>query len=84
MELQDRILQRVEALKASNNDLRQDRERIRHIMNGGVDGIYATMVWDQGKDSSSRGRRAAEQLGIDLPTVNLVASGMERLAQLIG
>ena len=84
MELQDRILQRVEALKASNNDLRQDRERIRHIMNGGVDGIYATMVWDQGKDSSSRGRRAAEQLGIDLPTVNLVASGMERLAQQVG
>ena len=58
-----------------------DRWRIRNIMNGGADGIRAIMAWDQGKGSS--GREGNNDL-TDLPAVNMMASGVERLAQRIG
>jgi hypothetical protein len=68
-----------------NQDLVRDRERIRMIMNGGVDGIHAVMAWDFGKGASTKSRgEIAEAYGVDLPTVNLLASGLERAAQRIG
>jgi len=51
-------------------------------MNGGTSGIAAIMAWDQGKGSS--GRMNSQSLGTDLPAANMMASGVERLAQKIG
>lgn len=78
------VIERVEALKGANMDLLSDRLRVRYVMNGGTEGIYATLVWDQGKAASSRGKAMASDLGVDMPTVNLIASGLERLAQQVG
>lgn len=82
---QDEVLARVDALKSLNQELVRDRERIRMIMNGGVDGIHAVMAWDYGKGASMKSRgEVAQAYGVDLPTVNLLASGLERSAQRIG
>ena len=75
------VLGRIEALRSINLGYMQDRWRIRNIMNGGADGIKAIMAWDQGKGSS--GRQSELQLS-DLPAVNMMASGVERLAQQVG
>lgn len=79
------VLDRISELARENEDARRDKWRIRAIMNGGVDGILAVMLWDQGE----RGRQytrseAIAMLGTDLPTVNLMHTGLERLAQMIG
>lgn len=81
-----KVLDNISRLVQSNRDTRHDRDRIRHVMNGGTDGIYATMVWDQGaqRGNSAAGMKLASEIGIDLPAVNLVASGLERLAQQVG
>lgn len=82
MELAE-VLNRVSTLRQQQEEARQERFRIRAIMNGGVDGVYAVMAWDMGKGSSSR-QQIAEAYGVDLPTVNLMHSGTERMAQTIG
>jgi hypothetical protein len=76
------VLFRVDALRALNTDFVHDKQRIRQIMNGGAQGIAAIMAWDQGKGSS--GKMNSNSLGSDLPAANMMASGVERLAQKIG
>ena len=81
----DHVLERIADLKHQNQDTMQERWRIRAIMNGGADGMYAVMAWDVGKGASSAaGARVAKDIGVDLPTVNLVASGNERFAGQLG
>ncbi len=54
-------------------------------MNGGADGVEAVLAWNMGKEASSHGDgRLSDMIGVDLPTVNLVASGLDRLGQKIG
>jgi len=74
------ILGRLEALREENNNYADDRWRVRQIMNGGPQGIAAIMAWDQGKGTSGK----LSALGHDLPAVNMMASGVERLAQKVG
>ena len=57
----------------------RDRDRIRAVMNGGAEGVQAVLAWG----SDSPGRDASE-IGVDLPTANIMWSGLERLAQKIG
>lgn len=76
------VLERVDALRNANAAYTDDRWRIRQIMNGGAQGIAAIMAWDQGKGSS--GKMGDANLGTDLPAVNMMASGVERLAQKVG
>ncbi len=76
------VFNRIDALRNQNQDYQGDRQRIRQIMNGGPTGIAAIMAWDQGKGSSGRMNSAA--LGEDLPAANMMASGVERLAQKVG
>jgi hypothetical protein len=85
MELSD-ILDRCHTLRLMDPLALSERERIRSIMNGGVDGIYAVMAWDLGSQNSGRATRQqiADTYGIDLPVVNLVASSMRKMAQSIG
>jgi len=52
-------------------------------MNGGAEGMWSILAWDQGRGATTPDQLAAT-LGFDLPTVNLVASGLERAAQQIG
>jgi hypothetical protein len=81
----DFVLSRIADLKKQNSQMLADRWRIRSIMNGGADGMYSVMAWDQGKGaSSSAGQSVASKVGIDLPTVNLVASGNDRFAAQLG
>ncbi len=74
------VAERIAYLRGSTPEFRQDRWRIRAIMNGGEDGMRAIMAWDRGKGASSPDL----DLGTDFPTVNLLHSGMERLAQQVG
>lgn len=85
MDLSD-VLERCQTLRTIDPTALSERYRIRAIMNGGTDGIYAVMAWDLGKGSSSHRTRQQVQstYGVDLPTVNLVASGMRKLAQSVG
>ena len=76
------VLHRLDALRITHDTYAPDHWRIRQIMNGGAAGIEAIMAWDLGKGSS--GRINAKALGTDLPAVNMMASGVERLAQKIG
>jgi len=73
----DEILERASALRQSA-DL-TNRKRIRDIMNGGPAGVQAALQPNYG---SSTGRQ--KSLGPDLPTSNLLLSGLERQAQKIG
>jgi len=74
------ILDRLDVLRAENSAYADDRWRVRQIMNGGAAGIAAIMAWDQGKGTSGK----LSKLGADLPAVNMMASGVERLAQKVG
>ncbi len=76
------VIERLDALRGQNSGYLADRARIRSIMNGGASGIEAIMAWDQGKGSS--GRMNSASMGADLPAVNMMASGVERIAQRIG
>ena len=79
------VLNRIEDLIQLNSDTFPDRWRIRSIMNGGPDGIQAVMAWDFGKGASSlSGSQVADKIGVDLPTVNLLHSGLERTGQQLG
>ena len=56
-----------------------DRRRIRAIMNGGAEGVQAVLGWGvNGPDIE------IDELDVDLPTANIMWSGLERLAQRIG
>lgn len=79
------VLDRIETLRQENIDAQPDKWRIRSIMNGGVDGMAAVMAWDMGQQGSGMSvGEVAEAYGTDLPTVNLMASGNDRLAQTVG
>lgn len=74
------VMERLAALRSENAPYLADRWRTRQIMNGGAQGIAAVMAWNQGKESSGQ----LSGLGDDLPAVNMLASGIERLAQKVG
>ena len=64
-----------------------DRARIRAVMNGGALGVQSVLNWDQGTPFQGPGSgKGADTggLGVDLPTANIMHSGLERLAQKIG
>lgn len=76
MEFQE-ILDRADWLKSAHDPY--ERRRIRAVMNGGIEGVQAILGW--GHDGPETDVR---DLGIDLPTANIMWSGLERLAQRIG
>lgn len=80
----DYVIRRCASLRAMNTEVRNDRERIRMIMNGGVEGIKAVMAWDYGKGSSMSASQIKDAYGVDMPTVNLLQTGLERTAQKVG
>lgn len=65
----ERILRRIHALQNRNRLLFAQRSRIRDIMNGGERGLKA-LIGDKVKIKDK-----------DIPTANLILSGMERLGQ---
>ena len=65
----DRILRRVSTLRSLNEPQYAQRLRIRDIMNGGEAGLKA-LIGDKVKIKGS-----------DIPTANLILSGMERFGQ---
>lgn len=73
-------LQRVSELVQQNADIEPVKLRIRNIMDGGADGIRAVIAWNQG--NAGEGRK--QPLGDDLPAVNMMVSGVERLGQQVG
>jgi len=75
--LYSEVNERIDALRHLHHD--SDRERIRAVMNGGARGIQAVLTW--GSDNPAK---EAAELGIDLPTANIMWSGLEKLAQRIG
>lgn len=76
MKAHDEVIERAGHLR-NQVDLGQ-RKRIRDIMNGGPSGVQAALTPNVGD------QRNGQNLGPDLPTVNLLLSGLERLAQKIG
>lgn len=79
------VVERCNALKVMNDDTFADRWRIRAILNGGVDGMAAMMAWDMGKGASMASRgRVANLLGVDLPAMNMIASGLDSLGRKLG
>jgi hypothetical protein len=78
------VLGRVAALKSMVNVV--DRSRIRAVMNGGAAGVQA--IFNGGAPAhgpgSGRGADSLGTLGLDLPTANVMYSGLERMAQKIG
>lgn len=68
------VLERADHLRYHHTITEAEKWRIRSIMNGGAEGIAAIL------DPS--GQRS--DLGDDLPAVNMMASGVERLAQKVG
>jgi hypothetical protein len=71
------ILERADRLRAGHDQL--ERRRIRAVMNGGAEAVQAILGW--GHDGPEGDIR---DLGNDLPTANIMWSGLERLAQRIG
>ena len=80
------VIDRATMLKGLGNDA--DRARIRAVMNGGALGVQSVLNWDNGMPKngpgSGKGADAGSGLGVDLPTANIMHSGLERLAQKIG
>ena len=72
-EVQDRIDHIVQSHRL------MDRRRIRAVMNGGPEGVQAVLGWDA--DGPAGDMR---DMGADLPTANLMWSGLERLSQKVG
>jgi len=70
----------VGELAKYNIELELDKLRIRNIMDGGPEGIMAIMAWNKGRQDGA----SAASLGEDLPSVNMMASGVERLGQKVG
>ena len=79
------ILDRTNVLKGLHDQ--SDRARIRAVMNGGALGVQSVLNWQGGGSVHDRrnDRRGLDPgLGVDLPTANIMHSGLERLAQRIG
>lgn len=75
------VLERVDQLARLNFDEQGEKTRIRAICDGGPEGIAAIMAWEKGRQER---KRKAEPLGHDLPAVNMIASGIDRVAQKVG
>ena len=69
----DECQDRVNHLKSTHSQ--DDRRRIRSVMNGGAEGVKAILANSKSEHLD---------LGVDLPTANVMYSGLERLAQRIG
>jgi hypothetical protein len=80
----DDVIDRATVLKGLAQS--SDRRRIRDVMNGGAAGVQAVLSNDIGRpyQGPGSGKGADTNLGIDLPTANIMASGLERMAQKIG
>ncbi len=81
----DYVLDRANILKGMANI--SDRARIRAIMNGGALGVQSVLNWGGGTPYQGPGSGKGPDstgLGVDLPTANIMYSGLERLAQKIG
>jgi len=80
----DFVLDRANVLKGLHSS--SDRARIRAVMNGGAQGVHAVLQWEGGTpyQGPGSGKGADGSLGVDLPTANVMYSGLERLAQKIG
>ena len=76
----DDVLDRANVLR--NQSQMADRARIRSVMNGGAEGVQAVLNYDGNNFGQKTSSRA--NLGVDLPTANVMFSGLERLAQKIG
>ncbi len=77
------VLQRINDLVMLDQVSRQERQRIQSIMDGGIRGIHAVMAWDMGRQTPNYDK-LRQLYGVDLPTVNLMASGSDRLAHDLG
>jgi len=84
MKSTEHIIERSSILKGMHN--LTDRSRIRAVMNGGALGVQAVLNHGAGTpyQGAGSGKGADSSLGVDLPTANIMHSGMERLAQRIG
>ena len=80
------VIDRATILKSSF-DL-TDRARVRAVMNGGALGVQAVLngssFGDKPAHGPGSGRGADSGLGVDLPTANVMYSGLERMAQRLG
>jgi len=78
MKTLEHVLDRSRILKNLANIT--DRERIRAVMNGGAEGVQAVM------NSAAMSQQLSLPAGfsVDLPTANIMHSGMERQSQKIG
>jgi len=76
------VMDKARMLKGMGNP--RDRERIRAVMNGGAEGVQAVLNHGTPFQGPGSGKGADSNLGVDLPTANIMYSGMERLAQRIG
>ena len=82
MKSAEHIIDRANILKGMSNG--QDRARIRAVMNGGATGVQAVLSGGTPFQGPGSGKGADSNLGVDLPTANIMHSGLERLAQKIG
>jgi len=79
----DEVLDRSYTLKGLHNV--GDRQRIRAVMNGGGEGVMAVLNHGRGVPYQGPGSGKGADSGMtDLPTANIMYSGLERIAQKIG
>lgn len=79
----EHIIDRAGQLRKAHST--SDRARIRAVMNGGAQGVMSVLNWQDGIPYQGKGSgKGADSLGVDLPTANIMWSGLERLAQKIG
>ena len=83
----DEVLERSLVLIGSAD--RTDRQRIRAVMNGGAAGVQAVFAGQYERPAHGPGSGHGSDpvkagLGMDLPTANIMYSGLERLAQRVG
>jgi hypothetical protein len=78
------VIERADVLKGLHSTA--DRSRIRSVMNGGGAGVQAVLNGSGGTPQQGRGsgHGADSSQMTDLPTANIMYSGLERLAQKIG
>ena len=81
----EEIYERSVSLKGLHSE--SDRGRIRAVMNGGALGVQSVLNYQSGVPYSGPGSgkgNDSSSLGVDLPTANIMHSGLERMAQKIG